>query len=198
MKLVKMFGLAVIAAAALMAFVGAGTASATTLTCNGATCPAGTLITAEAESKVVLHPPFGSIECSKSHVEGKTNNAGSAAETVNGSISTLSFSECNATVTVLTKGALEIHAISGTSDGTVTSNGTEVTVEYLGFHCIFKTSNTDIGRLTGSNTTKTEHATFDISATIPRTGGRSGAFCGSTAQWTGAYKITTPTKLNVH
>jgi hypothetical protein len=199
MKIIKMFGLAAIAAAALMAVVGVGSASATRLTApDGTFAPAGTLITAEVEvgTSVILHPPFGDIICEKSHVEGKTSNAGSTTETVKGTISTLSFTSCNATVTVLKPGSLEIHWISG-NDGTVTSSGTEVTVEFFGTHCIFATSNTDIGTLTGATTTKTEHATFDISATIPRTGGRSGAFCGSTAKWTGNYTITTPKNLNV-
>ncbi|HET9396569.1 MAG TPA: hypothetical protein VFO36_10970 [Nitrospiraceae bacterium] len=203
MKYLKMLGLAAVAAAALMAFVGAGTASATTLTApEGTQVPAGTLITAEAETHVTLHPPFGSITCAKSHVEGKTSNAGSATETVKGNISTLSFGECNATVTVLKAGSLEIHTDPegqpANGNGILTSSGAEVTVVYLGFHCIFSTNNTNIGTVTGytnANTTSKEHATFDISATIPRTGGSSGAFCGSTAQWTGAYTITTPKKL---
>jgi hypothetical protein len=37
-----------------------------------------------------------------------------------------------------------------------------------------------------------------ISATIPRTGGSSGIFCGSTAAWTGAYKVMSPATLNIH
>ena len=205
MKYMKMLGLAAIAAAALMAFVGAGTASATTLTApHGTLVPVGTVITAEAESKVVLDPPFGTIECSKSHVEGKVTDAGSATTTVKGSISTLSFSECNATVHVLKTGTLEIHTDPenqpANGNGTLTSSGTEVTVEFFGTHCIFATSNTDIGTVTGYTnavTVSKEHATFDISAIIPRTAGRSGAFCGSTAAWTGAYTITTPKKLTV-
>jgi len=90
-------------------------------------------------------------------------------------------------VTVITKGSLEIHTreTGVTESGTLTSSGSEVTVEFLGFHCIFKTSSTDIGTLTANG----GNATFDIAATIPRTGGRSGAFCGSTAQWTGSYSV---------
>lgn len=71
-----------------------------------------------------------------------------------------------------------------------------MTVEVSGFHCIYKTSSTDIGTLTGSANTES-NPTLDIEATIPRTGGRSGAFCGSTAKWTGSYKVTAPNPLNV-
>jgi hypothetical protein len=71
-----------------------------------------------------------------------------------------------------------------------------VTVELLGLHCIFNTSNTDIGTFTGSANAGA-NATLDIEATIPRTGGRSGAFCGSSAQWKGSYKVTSPKPLAV-
>ena len=194
---IRTFGLAALAAA-LMALVVAGSASATTLTGASGTLPSGTTIAAENEGTVTLHPPIGDIECTKSAVSGKTTNAGSSTETVKGNIESLSFTSCNATVTVLTKGTLEVHTRETTANnnGTLTSSGTEVTVEFAGFHCIFKTSSTDIGTVTGSANTKS-NATFDISAKIPRTGGRSGAFCGTEAEWTGSYKITNPTTLNV-
>jgi hypothetical protein len=194
MKYAKMFGLAALAAA-LMAFVAAGTASATELDNATGMVTTGSTISAVNEGTVVLHPPIGDIECNKSLVSGKTTNTGGASETVKGNIESLTFENCNATVTVLKKGTLEIHS-SGSNNGTLTSSGTEVTVNYLGFHCIFSTSSTDIGTLTGSKTTG-KTATFDISATIPRTGGTSGFFCGSTAQWTGSYEITNPDTLNV-
>jgi hypothetical protein len=162
--------------------------------CGEAMCPSGTSIAAEAEGTTILHPPIGDIECKKSSVSGKTTNTGGATETVKGNIESLSFAECNATVTVLAKGSLEVHTRTASADGngTPTSTGTEVTVEFVGFHCIFKTSSTDLGTLTGSENTGGTHATLDIAATIPRTGGRSGAFCGSTAQWTGSYLFTSP------
>jgi len=199
MKYLKMTGLAALAAA-LMAMAFAGSASATALTgAGGAVLGSGTTITSEAQTSVILHPPFGEIICKKSNVSGKTTNAGGAAETVKGNIETLDFSECNATVTTLANGSLEVHTEkeAANNNGTLTSSGSEVTVEYFGTHCIFKTTNTDIGVVTGSTTTG-GNAVFDIAATIPRTGGRSGAFCGSTAQWTGSYKVTSPSTLNVH
>jgi hypothetical protein len=213
MKYLKMLGLAVIAAAALMAFVGAGTASATTLTGTGCVgtpsnhCAIGTVIEAENVGHVTLHPPFGSITCKTSKVAGKTTttggkNAKGETESVKGEITALSFTDhgkaCNdgsAIVTVLQKGTLEIHSL-GNGNGTLTSSGTEVTVQYLGLDCVFKTNNTDIGTVTGSANTG-GNAIFDIAAVIPRTGGTSGAFCGEKAQWTGTYKITKPAVLNV-
>ncbi|HEX5525726.1 MAG TPA: hypothetical protein VFX44_00845 [Solirubrobacterales bacterium] len=194
MKFLRMLALATMVAAPI-ALVAAEAASATVLTGSGGTLGAGTSIAAEAEGTVTLDPPFGSIECKKSSLAGKTTNAGGTSENVSASIETLSFSECNATVTVLAKGSLSFEG-TGSNNGALRSTGTEVTVEFIGTHCIFRTSNTSIGTVTGSANTG-GNATLDISATIPRTGGRSGAFCGSTAAWTGSYKFTSPSTLNI-
>lgn len=210
MKYVKMLGFAAVAAAALMAFVGTGTASASTLTDgSGTVLGVGTEIKAENTETVTLHPPIGAIECEHSTVAGKVTNAGGTTHivhektketttithTVKGDIETLTFTECNATVTVLKKGTLEIHSTAAENDnkGILTSSGAEVTVEFVGFHCIFSTNSTSIGTVTGGNPAK-----LAIEATIPRTGGRSGAFCGTTAQWTGGYEVTAPKPLNIH
>ena len=127
MKYVKMLGLAAVAAAALMAFVGASTASATVL-CKvegtgpptGTTCPANSAYPAGTEVHAVLDPgtgpaklvtSFKTIECKASTVKGSTSNEGSATETVKGTIEAknLTFSECNCEVKVLAGGSLEIH-----------------------------------------------------------------------------------------
>ena len=146
------------------------------------------------------HPIIGDIQCS-STVEGKITNEGSSTTTVEGSVSALTFTSCTngATVHTLKPGTLVVHTgTNQTSEGTVTSVGAQVTVEAFGFHCIFATgTGVDIGLLTSSEKTGS-NATFDIEATIPRTEGRSGAFCGSSAQWTGQYKITKPNPLNIH
>ena len=194
MKYLKMLGLAAIAAAALMVI--AGPASATTLT-----SPANTKLGVGAEIKAstpagthaVLDSPIGKIECNGS-VAGKITNAGGGTPTVSveGSLSTLSFTGCTtATVHVLKNGTLKITS-SGGGKGALVSNGAEVTVETFGLHCIYATSNTAIGTVTGGSP-----ATLAISATIPRTGGKSGAFCGSTAPWTGSYTVTSPNPLLV-
>lgn len=181
-----------ILAAALLLLVLAPSASATTVESEaGKALPSGTSFTGESEGKTVLHPPIGSIECGKSHVGGKTTNAGGAGVNVTGTVETLSFSECNSTVTVLNKGTGSLSS-SGGSNGTLTSSGTEVTMVFAGFHCVFKTNNTSLGTVTGGT-----NATLDVSATIPRTGGSSGVFCGSTAAFTGSYKGSAPSPLNV-
>ena len=71
-----------------------------------------------------------------------TNNSGEKDKEgrtlpVNGNIEALSFTECNVTVTVLAKGTLSVTGAGG-NNGSLSSSGTEVTVEFAGFHCIFK------------------------------------------------------------
>ena len=198
MKCLRIFGFA--ALTAVMALVFAGPASATIFTGAGGTIlEAGTAITAENEGTITLHPPFGDIKCEASKVTGKTTNSGSAAETVKGTIETLTYEKCNATIVILKKGSFEVHTqtASANNNGTLTKNGTEVTVEFVGTHCIFGSSGSrGTNVLTGSGTTG-GNATFDVAGRVPRIGGRSGAFCGSEAEITGAYKITSPTTLNI-
>lgn len=191
MKYAKMLGLLAVAVAALMAF--AGTASATTLTSPSGTTYTST-IKSSSEGTTSLHGPFTTVSCTASTVEGKVEKHG-AGVTVSGAISKLTFSGCNFPVTVLKAGSLEVHNISGTKDGTLTSNGAEITIQTSIASCIFTTSNTDIGRLTAAPS-NTGHATLDInSAGIPRTG--HSVFCGSSGTWTGSYKVETPTGLLV-
>ncbi|HKF83820.1 MAG TPA: hypothetical protein VKB23_12780 [Solirubrobacterales bacterium] len=195
MKYVKMLGLLAIAASALFAF--AATASATTVTKSGAIYTGK--LAAATEGHAILHDTSGlglTIECNGT-VEGEITKHG-AGVTASGPITSLTWSNCtnNWTVTTLLKGSLEIHNIAGTSDGTLTSTGTEVTTfqHGTGLHCIYKTNATDIGRYTA--TPAGGKSTLDISATIPRTGGSSGFFCGTAGAWTGSYELeATPANL---
>ena len=194
MKQVKMLALAVLVSALAM-FATTGSASATELDNAAGMVTTGSTIAAATEGTLTWHPPIGDVSCTGSQFSGKTGTTGNSAETVGVTISSLTFTGCNATVTVLKPGSLEIHS-QGSNNGTLTSSGAEITTVFLGYHCIYSTSSTDIGTITGSGTTG-KTATLDISAKIPRTGGTSGAFCGATAEWTGSYKFTSPDTLNV-
>jgi hypothetical protein len=195
MKYIKMLGLAAVAAAALMAFVGAGSASAAELTCNGSPCAIGATIHSVSEGKAVLDAPFGNVEC-ESTVHGEVTKNGEAGKPAVGQITEtpgpntgLNWTNCGGdTVTTLKAGTLSIE-----SSGEVKSSGARVTVVHLGVHCIFETSNTKVGTLSGGTTAK-----LTISATIPRVGGSGGVFCGSSAPWTGSYMVNTPHTLTVH
>jgi len=207
MKYVKMLGLAAIAAAALMAFVGASSASATVL-CKtegtgpptGTTCPAlqaygaGTEIHAVNTTTVKLDTTFKTVECTGSTIKGSTSNEGGPTETVTGPEGELTFTGCNCTVNVLKAGTLEIHWIEGTHNGTITSNGSEVTVNcstiFGNVHCIYVTENDSIGDLTGGNP-----AIFHSTAVIKRK--KTDSICAEQSTWTATYEVTSPKPLYV-
>lgn len=200
MKYVKMLGMLAIAAAALMAFV--GTASASTITSPTGTAATNLTATAGATS---LDGAFVTVTCQKSHVAGSVTSQGES-QTVKGSISELSFTECNFPVKVEANGTLELHAIRpGVSphttclaedgdkcDGTLTSSEAKVTIETSVGNCTFTTNGTSIGTVTGTATTGGK-AQLDITGKIPRTGGSF--LCGSSGTWTGSYTVDSPSTL---
>jgi hypothetical protein len=192
MKHLKMLGLFVMAAASLMAF--SSSASATILTSPSGTKYEGK-IEATAVSSLLLQASFANITCTQSTVAGTPTNFGSATETVSGPISTLSFSSCNATVTVLNNGRLEIHTEKAkeNGNGTLTGSGSKVTVAVFGTSCVYGTgSGTDLGTLKGSDTGT---AKMEINANLPLEEGGFG--CANPATWTGSYSVTNPDNLTV-
>jgi hypothetical protein len=185
MKYLKMLGLAAVAAMALMA-IGATAASATTLEISGAAQNKTVAISASLEpgTSALLKDSAGTTTdtCTTSQVNGSTTVFTGAA--VSGPISTLTFGNCTHTTTVIAKGSLSVTNIAGTTNGTVSSSGAEVTVQSTAFgaSAVCKTgAGTDIGTLTG---VKSGNATMDINGKIS---------CGilGTATWTGAYTVTT-------
>jgi hypothetical protein len=189
MNYLRALRLLVLAAAAVMSF--AGLASA-----NPVTSPKGTVYTgtikAESEGGTALHGSFISVSCNKSTVEGKVESH--SGTTAGGNISLLNFTECNYPVKVLKAGSLQVHTTEK-GKGTLTSTGAEITIETSVGNCTFSTSSTDIGTITGTGSTNGA-ATLDIdSSSIPRTG--HSFFCGSSGEWTGSYKVTSPSTLYI-
>jgi len=206
MKYVKLLGLAAVAAAALMAFVGAGTASATVL-CKTNTIPcgatgwtygAGTEIHATQEETGILEDTNNNelVTCTESTLLATTLNHGSASETVRAAVTKLTFGGCTATVKVVTLGELEIHHIEGSgTDGTLTAKNSKVTVSIFGVSCTYGAGNgIDLGTLTHS-TSDTSKATVDINAVVAKVEG--GFLCPATARWTAHYIITEPVPLYI-
>jgi hypothetical protein len=185
MKYLKMLGVAALAAAALMMV--AAPASATNLT-----SPSGTTYTGEIKASagtMELHGSFVTVKCNKSSLGGKVASHGSGV-TEKWTLFLLFWDECNFHWTVIKLGTIEIHWISP-NVGTVTWSGGEITIATSIANCIFTSSNTQIGTLTGGTTAK-----IDInSAGIPRTG--HSIFCGSSGTLTGSYTIDTPDTLLV-
>lgn len=212
MKYVKTLVFGSVAAAALMAYLGAGTASATVLCSEpgtgspvGTTCPAGKAYSSGTSLHAVLDPGTGGstltngykdINCSEATIAGSTSTEGSASTAVSGAVTTLFFSSCNCEVKVLKTGSFEIQWISGTHNGTLKSSGTEVTttcdISPFGLvHCIYVTNGTDLGTFTGGNP-----ATVDIaSADIPRLA--TNLLCDEAGNWDAKYEVTSPKPLYV-
>jgi hypothetical protein len=206
MKYVKMLGLAAVAAMALMAFIGASSASATVLckeanttgcSAAGKDYAAGTVISASLDTgnSAVLKTTGGFIEntCTTSTVEGPTVNTGGATETVSGTVEAakLTFSNCSNTTDVTAGGELEIHWISGTDNGTLTAKNFQVTQILAGITCTYGAgTSTDLGTVTGGSP-----ATLDVNAVVNKTAG--GFACPSTAIWEAKYTVTSPTPLYV-
>lgn len=206
MKHIKMLGVAAGATVALMAFVGASSASGTVLcktpgtgTPTGTTCPegwaypTGTTTHEVNEGVVKLTTEFKNIECSKSEIEIETENLGSETETVRGQVKKLTFQECNCEVKTLNNGTQEFHWISGTHNGTITSTESEVTAQcssiFGNVHCIYSTNATDVGDVTAG-----AEATVDIEGNdIPRL--TTNELCAEEATWDGKYKVESPKPL---
>ena len=191
MKCLKMLALASLTAAAVL--VAAGPASATIVTSPaGTTLGKGAVIKAELSGSAIFHPVIGQIECEQASGEGEITNPGSPTGTVQGILFIGNFGGCNAEIKVLNTGTAEVHTEGGSANGnaTMTSSGAEVTVVFSGFHCIFITNNTDFGQVTGG-----APATVQVNGEIPRSGGRSGAFCGAAAELTAELVVTSPSTL---
>jgi hypothetical protein len=133
MKYLKTVGLAAIAAAALLAFVGAGTASATVL-CSTAAEPCASAQKWPVNTSVEFTlTPGTSLQwvnngttletCKESTLKFNITNSGSATSTVTAENKTLSFNGCTFANGFTKLGGLEIHNISGTSNGKVTATG---------------------------------------------------------------------------
>jgi hypothetical protein len=196
MKHLKRLGLAAVAAMALMAFVGAGTASATTLTgVGGAVLKTGTTIHVVSSGTNTMTTSFLNIQCSTSKAAGSTSNETGTAITIN--VTERTTEGCNCEVVVLKTGTLSITWTSGNS-GTVRSSGAEITAScstiFGNVHCIYATNNTDMGTLVGSATTGAT-ATLNTSADIPRLS--TSALCNEKGTWDANYKIDNPDTLNV-
>jgi hypothetical protein len=205
MKYVKILGLAAVAAAALMAFVGAGTASAQngekTALCkvtptNGIcalenTYPAGTVVESEATETATLTPSgeLPTITCTSSKLSGKTETE----TTPEGKITELTWGGCNQTVETKENGKLIIHH-DGEHNGTITAEGVSVTVSALfgSLHCDFGGTIKEGLTLTGGNP-----AIVDATATVKLVKQTGFFTCPGTAVWHAKYKVTSPTPLYV-
>jgi len=211
MKQLKILGLAMVAATALMALVGAGTAMATpTSLCKAPTTPNGLPIcegihlyppgtnihaNLEAGTKLAIATPGGVVECRMATLNAFTEQQ--TAMPLGANVNALTFNECEdegepVDVETVKNGTLDIEIIDlpvWTHNGTLTLTGTEIKVlwTFSGVECFYDAGHT--GVLTGG-----PMATIDWSGTLKGTGGN--LFCPpGNATWNGAFTVTSPEPL---
>ena len=200
MKHLTKMALALAATSALLAIAGVGSAVATELYKN--TNPAsdtqgvGTELTASLKSgsSLLLTDTLGGANdtCTGSEVKGKVEVAGGSSSHPSAKVSSLTFSGCSHTTTVLANGELEIKNNAGTTNGTVISKGARITVKstQFGISCVVNTGpGTTLGTLTGAG--QGESATLDVNGAVTLENG-----CGDSTL-TGTYLVTNPTGLVV-
>jgi len=196
MKHLKMLGLAAVATTAMAALLGVGSASATVL-CTTAVSPcpveerwtAGTALDASLVGSNTWEAGSTALStCTGSTIAGKTLGSGSGTETVFVKLETLTFATCTRKTTVITLGELQIHWISGTTDGTITSKGTTgefaETLTPCGWSFGFSGEWVDFGRIRGGNP-----ATIEMAVPVVGTCWFNGV--------TGSYTVTAPKPLYV-
>ncbi len=205
MKYVKMLALAAVAAGALMAFIGAGTASASVLcstTTEAGKCPEAQIWPNKTVIDFSLTPETSALlketgaegktldTCKVSTVKGELTNAAVAT----GKITELTWGTCTFPTKTVLNGGLQVDRIAGTSNGTVTSDGiTEVTINTILFgSCIYTVeSGKSIGTLTEG-----KPAVFTANASAIKTAGAAAA-CPETSVWTASYTLTSPTNTTL-
>lgn len=202
MRYLKTIGMLAVAATALMALASSASAGSFSIEKNG---PAWTGEIHATAGETTFHGVV-TITCLSSTTAGSVVQHGSGV-TGKVSISTWTFSECGPIhPTVFSSGSLEVHThpadAAGGTYGIVTSSGLTLTfqVTSLGLTCGYRTENTEIGTLTTSThrqvtgDTQTTPQIHVDSVALPRHSGS--VFCGSSAEWTGTYTITTPDYLD--
>ena len=116
---------------ALVAFAGAGSASATVL-CHKAETPCSQKWSAGTETEFIVRPGTTAkwfsgavtlMECSSGDLKASITKAGGTSETVKIGIKTFVWSSCNVGNTTLENGEIEVHSITGFQNGTLTLKG---------------------------------------------------------------------------
>lgn len=201
----KMLVLAMAAAFAAMAFIGASSASAeielcstNTSPCTGIMYEAGKTLKGSLKPETIaeLSTSLGTVKCKKSETAGK-QNALSAAEKLDFSIETASFEECtlgasSCTVETQNKPYLGLLLLNAKKEwhlvvekATAGKPQAHITCT-SGLNCTFG-SNEILFSLT--NPTKTEpHAILTVNQSLEREGG----FCPTTSTWKATYLVLEP------
>src|SRR6476660_2459621 len=201
MKYVKMLGLAAVAAAALMALVGAGTASAKGTLCSAAepTCaaanrwavPTTMLWSLQQGGSAHLEDTSGNTldTCTESTVDGDlTSNTAGGEPTATGNNTSITWGGCTATTDTTKLGKLKIAAAGGGNGTLIADEEIKVTINIFGSCEYGVTAGTKLGTITeGKVAAGSTSPIFHAEAVATRL---SGLICPSTAKWTATYVMT--------
>jgi hypothetical protein len=193
-KYIKILALAAIAAAAFMAFIGAGTASATQLcTDSGGVCTEYSGNINGTASNATLATNLANVECSDSVTT--INAFASTGAPILGEVTALSFTGCRTEVTLIpctvTVRNLPYSASLEGKTLTVTDEagaGAKVVCGTL-LSCEFLTKKAQL-TITNGSPTVAEAKGVELSH-------ETGTACPSTATWSATYAVTSPTGLTV-
>lgn len=197
-----MLGLSAIAAAAVMALAGAGTASATVL-CTTTTNPCNSVLPVNTVLDFSLEPGASLVwqnggntleTCTGVTLKSHITNAGSSTSTVKAKNTTVDWSGCTWSNKTVALGGLEIHHIVGTHNGTLTASediSWEFTSGSLGT-CIYGwKAGADLGTITEG-----KPATLDMNTTIVRFPGSS-LLCPENGTLIGSFIQTEPSNTTL-
>ena len=201
MKYLKMLGLAAVAAMALMAFVGAGTASAGGILCSTQTTPCdspwpvGTVLDFSLKSgtSANLTTTEGTTidTCTEATVQGKlTKNSETVAT---GNNTAITWTKCTSPTTTTKLGKLRITNAGGYNGTVIADELIEVTIETTFFgHCLYGVEpGTVLGTVTEGIGTG---VVFTANAVAKRLGtsGEKPCLAPETARWKAEYVLTSP------
>jgi hypothetical protein len=196
MKYLKMVGLAALAAMVLMAFAGAGSASAAVL-CKTKTTPCNSKWTKGTQLEFSLKAGTSALwrtteslslkTCTGAKIKGEITNEGSGTESVQIKNTEISWSSCTVGTVTLKPGELEIKGITGSENGTVILKNAEFTTNDVVFgDCKYGTgAGADLGLITAS---ATGDVVMDVNALLAPVGGP----CCPEVVWTEEFTITSP------
>jgi len=176
-------------------------ASATEYYSGTETLPMFSSITTQVDAgqSVVFTETGGGIyaTCAVSAIKGQIYQ-GSATSTVTMPVSSVSFGNCTSSVTAKGSGTIEIHHLSGTANGTMTTSeefqiALHIPPPFSG-ECLYGSKvGSDLGKVTGATGAAT-HGIIDLTGVLSLI---SGFPCVGDIVWSGTYTIALPHKLNV-
>jgi hypothetical protein len=200
-RLIKMSGLAVLAAMATMAFAGAGSASADVLCLSGLTAGGEctgvghTELTIKALGSSELKTEVGNVTC-HTDVEGLLEKSLGSHKGLLGKISSLSWTKCEGTCDAAKPLNLPWHALgSGLNQHMVVSSGGTGNPTGLLEGCTFFNVNCQYSaasvllNFVGGNPAKL------VASNVPLTRSGHSGFCSATGTWNGSFEITSPASL---